>query len=93
MANYPDLFTIENNNNSESLFAFQWVPGLNSSNGNGVINTQQAYEFGFEFITVQIITVSLFPKSNVLRFFLRARGWLRPLLCPCLSWKSHPPER
>jgi len=43
MSNYADLFKIENNNNSESLFAFQWVPGLNSSNGNGVINTQQAY--------------------------------------------------
>ncbi|MDR0575395.1 MAG: RagB/SusD family nutrient uptake outer membrane protein [Tannerella sp.] len=39
MANYADLFTIENNNNSESLFALQWVP-----NGDyGVTNTQQAY--------------------------------------------------
>jgi len=43
MNNYPDLFKIENNNNPESLFAFQWIPGLNSSNGSGVINTQQAY--------------------------------------------------
>ena len=43
MNNYPDLFMIENNNNSESLFAFQWIPGLNSSNGNGTINGQQAY--------------------------------------------------
>lgn len=43
MDNYPDLFTIENNNNSESMFAFQWVPGLNSSNGYGSINTHQAY--------------------------------------------------
>jgi SusD family. len=43
IANYPDLFTIENNNNSESMFAFQWVPGQNSSTGYGVINTHQAY--------------------------------------------------
>lgn len=39
MSNYADLFKIENNNNSESLFALQWVP-----NGDyGVTNTQQAY--------------------------------------------------
>ncbi|AWK04693.1 RagB/SusD family nutrient uptake outer membrane protein [Flavobacterium crocinum] len=39
MANYEDLFMIENNNNSESMFALQWVP-----NGvYGVNNTQQAY--------------------------------------------------
>ena len=39
MSNYADLFTIENNNNSESMFALQWVP-----NGDyGVTNTQQAY--------------------------------------------------
>ena len=43
MSNYPDLFMIENNNNSESLFSFQWLPGLNSSTGYGVVNTQQAY--------------------------------------------------
>lgn len=43
MTNYPDLFIIENNNNSESMFAFQWVPGQNSSTGYGVINTHQAY--------------------------------------------------
>jgi hypothetical protein len=43
MDNYEDLFKIENNNNSETLFAFQWVPGLNSETGYGVINTQQAY--------------------------------------------------
>jgi len=43
LANYEDLFKIENNNNSESLFAFQWVPGLNSSSGYGRINTHQAY--------------------------------------------------
>lgn len=37
--NYASLFTIENNNNSESMFALQWVP-----NGDyGVNNTQQAY--------------------------------------------------
>ncbi len=39
MANYEDLFDIENNNNSESIFALQWVP-----NGDyGVNNTHQAY--------------------------------------------------
>ncbi|VBB48391.1 RagB/SusD family protein [uncultured Paludibacter sp.] len=43
MDNYPDLFKIENNNNSESMFAFQWVEGLSSSTGYGVINTHQAY--------------------------------------------------
>lgn len=38
-SSYADLFKIENNNNSESLFALQWVP-----NGDyGVNNTQQAY--------------------------------------------------
>lgn len=43
MPNYADLFKIENNNNSESMFALQWVPGLNSSTGGGYINQQQAY--------------------------------------------------
>jgi hypothetical protein len=43
MGDYADLFKIENNNNSESLFAFQWVPGLNSSTGYGLINSHQAY--------------------------------------------------
>ncbi len=39
MENYADLFMIDNNNNSESIFALQWVP-----NGDyGVTNTQQAY--------------------------------------------------
>jgi len=39
MPNYADLFKIENNNNSESMFALQWVP-----NGEyGVINPHQAY--------------------------------------------------
>ena len=39
MDKYADLFKIENNNNSESLFSLQWVP-----NGDyGVTNTQQAY--------------------------------------------------
>lgn len=39
MDNYADLFMIENNNNTESMFALQWVP-----NGDyGVTNTQQAY--------------------------------------------------
>lgn len=51
MKNYADLFKIENNNNSESMFAFQWVPGLNSSTGWGVINTQQAYFAASSVIT------------------------------------------
>ena len=39
MSNYADLYKIENNNNSESLFSLQWVP-----NGDyGVTNTHQAY--------------------------------------------------
>lgn len=39
MTGYADLFQIDNNNNSESMFALQWVP-----NGDyGVTNTQQAY--------------------------------------------------
>jgi len=39
MDNYEDLFKIENNNNTESMFALQWVP-----NGSyGVNNSQQAY--------------------------------------------------
>lgn len=39
LANYADLFKIDNNNNPESMFALQWVP-----NGDyGVNNTQQAY--------------------------------------------------
>jgi hypothetical protein len=39
MEDYADLFFIKNNNNSESLFALQWI-----ANGDyGVTNTQQAY--------------------------------------------------
>ena len=39
MDDYADLFTIENNNNSESMFALQWVP-----NGDyGVGNAHQAF--------------------------------------------------
>ncbi|WP_324721701.1 RagB/SusD family nutrient uptake outer membrane protein [Salinimicrobium sp. HB62] len=39
MGDYADLFKVENNNNSESMFALQWVP-----NGDwGVNNTHQAY--------------------------------------------------
>jgi hypothetical protein len=45
LANYPDLFipTKELNNNSEILFALQWIPGLTSSTGWQLTNTQQAY--------------------------------------------------
>lgn len=39
MDSYDDLFKIENNNNSESIFAFQWIP-----NGEyGETNPHQAY--------------------------------------------------
>ncbi|MDT0678097.1 RagB/SusD family nutrient uptake outer membrane protein [Autumnicola musiva] len=39
LEDYEDLFMIENNNNSESMFALQWVP-----NGEyGVNNTHQSY--------------------------------------------------
>ncbi len=39
MNDYADLFKVENNNNSESMFALQWVP-----NGEyGLINPHQAY--------------------------------------------------
>ncbi|WP_264537909.1 RagB/SusD family nutrient uptake outer membrane protein [Flavobacterium sp. N1736] len=39
MTNYADLFMVDNNNNTESMFALQWVP-----NGDyGVINSHQAY--------------------------------------------------
>ena len=39
MDNYEDLFKIENNNITESIFALQWIP-----NGTyGVTNTLQAY--------------------------------------------------
>lgn len=40
MQNYADLFKIENNNNSESLFALQWVP---KSDVYGEANTIQNY--------------------------------------------------
>ncbi len=43
MENYPDLFMIEHNNNSESLFAFQWVPGSSAQVGWGVTNSQQRF--------------------------------------------------
>lgn len=39
MSNYADLFKIENNNNSESLFSLQWVPNGDYS----VSNMQQTY--------------------------------------------------
>ncbi|MCL2097382.1 MAG: RagB/SusD family nutrient uptake outer membrane protein [Bacteroidales bacterium] len=43
MQHYGDLFRVENNNNSESIFALQWLPGFSSETGYGIINTQQAY--------------------------------------------------
>jgi hypothetical protein len=43
--NYPDLFKIEFNNNAESMFAFQWVPGLNGTNNDnyGVTNSTVSF--------------------------------------------------
>jgi len=43
--NYENLFKIEYNNNSESLFAFQWVPGLigDGGSGFGYTNSQVSY--------------------------------------------------
>jgi len=38
MNNYADLFKIENNNNVESLFSFQWVGGLNGNSNYGITN-------------------------------------------------------
>jgi hypothetical protein len=50
MDNYPDLFKIENNNNSESMFAFQWVPGVNGSGSDpaayGLTSSQVSYLAG-----------------------------------------------
>ena len=43
LENYPDLFKIEFNNNSEALFAFQWVPGSSEIVGWGVTNSQQRF--------------------------------------------------
>jgi hypothetical protein len=43
LPNYPDLFKIEFNNNSESLFAFQWVPGVNGNNNYGVTNSTVSF--------------------------------------------------
>jgi hypothetical protein len=45
LANYADLFipSKELNNNSEILFALQWIPGLTNSTGWQLTNTQQAY--------------------------------------------------
>lgn len=42
MNNYEDLFKVEHNNNSESLFALQWMP-LPTEGNWGVNNSQQAY--------------------------------------------------
>jgi len=43
MGNYPDLFKIEHNNNSEALFAFQWAPGSSAQTGWGTTNSQQRF--------------------------------------------------
>jgi hypothetical protein len=38
MDNYADLFKIENNNNVESLFSFQWIGGVNGNSNYGLTN-------------------------------------------------------
>ena len=43
MDNYPDLFKIEHNNNIESMFSFQWIPGITGDAAWKYTNTQQAY--------------------------------------------------
>ncbi len=43
MKNYEDLFKVENNNNTESIFALQWLPGFTVNTGYGIVNTQQSY--------------------------------------------------
>lgn len=40
MDNYKDLFEIDNNNNVETMFALQWLPGVTTY---GMINCHQAY--------------------------------------------------
>lgn len=46
MANYEDLFKIENNNNSESLFQLQWLTGSTDAIGWGCNQSITAY-FGW----------------------------------------------
>lgn len=42
MPNYENLFMPDNDNNSESIFAFQWVDGINGD-GNAPTNTFPSY--------------------------------------------------
>jgi len=44
MDDYEQLFRVQNNNNSESLFALQWVPGT-SSYGYGNVNQARLAKF------------------------------------------------
>lgn len=39
MPNFPDLFMIDNNNNVESMFALQWMPGLDGRQENQPTNS------------------------------------------------------
>lgn len=43
MANYPDLFKLENKNNDEALFALRWTLMKSDFSDYGVQNTFQAY--------------------------------------------------
>ncbi len=42
LANYPDLFKPANDNSAESIFAFQWIDGINGD-GNAPTNTFPSY--------------------------------------------------
>lgn len=47
LPDYADLFKIEFNNNSESMFSFQWITGLNgNTQAYGMTNSQISYLAG-----------------------------------------------
>ncbi len=61
MDEYEDLYTIENNNNSESMFALQWVP-----NGEfGVNNPHQAFFALGSEITGDDAAYGFFTRASV----------------------------
>jgi hypothetical protein len=85
LENYPDLFMIEHNNNSESLFALQWVPGLNNTTGYGFINPHQAYLAASAAITgssawggstnVPYDMISEYEPNDIIRRRATWMGW------------------
>ncbi len=61
MDDYYDLFKVDNNNNSESIFALQWVP-----NGDyGVTNTQQNYFAASSDITGDSYAWGYYTRASV----------------------------